>query len=903
MIDEAVSPTRQLGLIALMRDLLAASTEDELYELIGTWSLDRLDTGRVSVTLRDDQTVRVLSVSGPSGRSAFQAGDIVPFSGTAVEAVVASGRTECWYPQRVTSPVAARLAGAGFHTIVCAPLRREGVIVGTFNLAFDTEDALTQEIVEAAEEIADVISVNLERLRLLAAIQDDLERTRANASTLSRLNQLAVELSGVTSERDLLDLVAADLAAIVPIDRISLATPVAGRDALRVTALLDGDADDTPIGTGFELPIDGSGNGLVYRTGRALAVPDLAASTFPEHRRLAESGLRSGLSVPVPVGGGVGAVLNAGASEAFHVDDDQLGAVEALAALAGANLERIRAQASADVRAKQLRTLIDDSPLLIMTVAADRRILRLSRYASERLGHDQEALADQPIDGLYVDDDRRRAADEVGELLASAPGAVSSWLARMVDGRGDQIWVRHTGRRLHAHGTDRDEARAMIVCEDVSELQALSAQLEHQASHDPLTGLMNRREFDRRLSEATASADGPVSLCFIDIDRFKLVNDTAGHQAGDELLVDVAAVLSDAIARDDTLARIGGDEFALMLMDCAAGDALRVAERLRRRVNGMVKSWNGRTFAISLSIGVATFDQEGDASTLVTEADAACYAAKSAGRNRVSLASATSATTQHRDGEWVQRVQDALQHGGLRLAAQPIAPLANGVDLANFEVLVRMVVGDDIVPAGVFIPPTERYGLVTDVDRWVVREVVTVLGQNPDLLSRLGFCTINLSAKSIENETFLDFLLDLLAEATVPPGNLIFEITETTALSQFATAVRFIESVSALGCRFALDDFGAGFSTYQYLRELPVHILKIDGSLVRDVAIDPVNREIVHSMAQVASAIGMQTVAEFVEDASTSALLRELGVDYAQGYGIGRPMMFGDYLDGVLRAD
>ena len=206
----------------------------------------------------------------------------------------------------------------------------------------------------------------------------------------------------------------------------------------------------------------------------------------------------------------------------------------------------------------------------------------------------------------------------------------------------------------------------------------------------------------------------------------------------------------------------------------------------------------------------------------------------------------------------------------------------------------------DLIPAGMFIPPTERYGLVTDVDRWVVTELLDTLAARPTLLDHIGFCTINLSAKSIENEDFLEFLLTTLGEHRVPPERLVFEITETTALSQFATAVRFIESVSALGCRFALDDFGAGFSTYQYLKQLPVHILKIDGSLVRDLGHDTVDREIVRSMTQVASAIGMETVAEFVEDEATIEVLREVGVDFGQGWGIGKPRIIGEVFADLL---
>ncbi len=896
MTDTGTAPSaNQLGLVALMRDLLRATTEDELYELIGEWSVNNLLTGRASVTRREGDWVRVLSVSGPSGFSAYSAGDLAPLPGTAVDHVLRSGETYLWnVAADDRGTVAAALAAAGLHAIVAAPVRENGTITGTFNVATESPSDLTPELIDATQEIAEFLSVNLDRLRLQNELNDELERSRTNAVTLERINDLAVDLSAVDDEQRVLDIVAKALSLIVRADRVSLSTPIPGTDRLRLAGLLADTPD--PIGPGEEVPMAGSANGEVFTTGRPLTTPDMATSPFPELRRLAERGLQSGVSVPVPIDGKVGAVLNCGSFERFELDEDELDAVRALAGLTGASLERIRAQRFADRQSERMRVVVDESPLLIMTVGADKHVARMSRFAAERLGYDREQWVDASVGALYTDADRASSERRIDELMVSPVGTVSAWTSRMRDAAGDEIPVRHTGRRLNDDELSR-EASVLLVCEDVSELQALSDKLEHQANHDPLTGLVNRREFDRRLARAAEDADGPISLCFIDIDRFKLINDTAGHHAGDDLLVEIADVLQRAIANTDTLARIGGDEFALVLEQCALPDAVRVAERLRSRASSLAKTWGGRTFPVSLSIGVAAYDPQTGVDTLVTDADAACYAAKSAGRDRVSVATAAGDAARRRDGEWVSCVQHALRHGGLRLAAQRIERLSAEESTINFEILVRLVDGDDLVPAGVFIPPTERYGLITELDRWVVSEVVSVLAEQSDLIEHIGFCTINLSAKSIENEDFLEFLLDLLADPQVPTERLIFELTETTALSQFATAVRFIESVAALGCRFALDDFGAGFSTYQYLKQLPVHILKIDGSLVRDVTSDPINREIVHSMAQVASAIGMETVAEFVEDQATSTLLSGLGVDYAQGYGIGRPVMLDDILD------
>jgi diguanylate cyclase (GGDEF)-like protein/PAS domain S-box-containing protein len=439
---------------------------------------------------------------------------------------------------------------------------------------------------------------------------------------------------------------------------------------------------------------------------------------------------------------------------------------------------------------------------------------------------------------------------------------------------------------------------AVLVFQDVSDKRLMALQLAHQATHDELTGLLNRQAFDghlqRALEEARSGATAHA-LCYMDLDQFKLVNDTCGHLAGDELLCRVAALIQDAVRDTDLVARLGGDEFAVLLSRCTLAEAERRAGELHHAFQQLRFTWRDKTFAVGASLGLVPITPElRTVAHLLSAADHACYAAKDKGRNRVQVYREDDATFVRRHGEmsWVARIQQTLEEDRFRLFAQQIQPLSpNAPPGLYFEVLLRMVEGDGRIhlPSD-FLRAAERYGLMRAIDRWVIRRAIRTLRDQPaPFLDLLRLCAINLSPVSLGDEDFQDFLTGELAGSGVPAGKLCFEITETAAIESLPQAQRLMAALAAQGVRFALDDFGTGMSSYGYLKELPVSFLKIDGKLVKDIVTDPLDRAMVESINQVGHVMGIQTVAEGVASAAVVERLKALGVDYAQGNWISPP--------------
>jgi diguanylate cyclase (GGDEF)-like protein len=419
----------------------------------------------------------------------------------------------------------------------------------------------------------------------------------------------------------------------------------------------------------------------------------------------------------------------------------------------------------------------------------------------------------------------------------------------------------------------------------------------HLAYHDSLTALPNREYFHRRLSEVLVDPtvrSGQQAVMYIDLDQFKIVNDTCGHSAGDQLLRQLAHLLQTTLRKDDLLARLGGDEFGVLLLDCDEEQACEVAEKLRETVAGFRFFWDSRIFTVGASIGVVPIG--GDSiplATVLSAADAACYAAKDAGRNQVQVYRPENEELRQRRTEmsWVNRITHALDEGRFRLRYQPIVALpSNESALEHIEMLVSMVdeSGASIGPDA-FIPAAERYNLMPAIDRWVIDKALRFLGNLSDGTHRLRTCCINLSGSSLTDEHLLQYILGKLVEYSVSPRLVCFEITETATIANMNRALRLISELRARGCRFALDDFGTGLASFAYLKHLPVDFVKIDGSFVKDIVRDPVNLAIVKATNEIGHSLGIKTIAEYVEDTETLEALRALGVDYGQGFGIARP--------------
>ncbi|MCU0071523.1 EAL domain-containing protein [Pseudomonas koreensis] len=524
--------------------------------------------------------------------------------------------------------------------------------------------------------------------------------------------------------------------------------------------------------------------------------------------------------------------------------------------------------------------------------------------AAEALTHwKAEQAAGLPLAALFnlLDDNDQTEGPTLIEHILSGQLTGSSEHSKLIQRLdGSTVSVTLVGAPIRNAGK---VSGAVLVLHDMTQERQYIANLSWQATHDALTGLANRREFEYRLEQAIHNLtrqSARHALMFLDLDQFKLVNDTCGHAAGDELLRHICALLQSGLREGDTLARLGGDEFGILLENCAPEAAEKIAESLRQTVQNLHFVWKGRPFLTTVSIGLVHVTQ--NPTTLeasLRAADMACYMAKEKGRNRVQVYHADDSELSLRFGEmaWVQRLHLALEESRFCLYAQEIAPLGSvpAGTRGHIEILLRLhdEAGRMILPDS-FIPAAERYGLMTSLDRWVVQNVFKVIAQciNEQCERPLAMCAINLSGITIGDDAFLHFLREQFDNYSIPPEMICFEITETSAIANLGSAIRFINELKGLGCYFSLDDFCAGMSSFAYLKHLPVDFLKIDGSFVKDMLDDPINHAMVEVINHIGHVMGKQTIAEFVETAQIEQALLEIGVDYAQGYVIERPQLF-----------
>jgi diguanylate cyclase (GGDEF)-like protein len=438
----------------------------------------------------------------------------------------------------------------------------------------------------------------------------------------------------------------------------------------------------------------------------------------------------------------------------------------------------------------------------------------------------------------------------------------------------------------------------VLVFHDNTESHAMAREISYQASHDALTGLINRREFEHRLSQLISQAVAEQqqhALLYLDLDLFKIVNDTCGHAAGDELLRQITVILQNRLEGNGVLARLGGDEFGVLLEKCTLVQAQNKAHQLIEGVRNFHFNWEDKAFNIGVSIGlVAINEQSQDWASLLSNADSACYHAKEQGRNRFHTYLVDDVELAQRNNEmhWVGRIAKAYEQDRFRLYYQPIVPIASKSqperkEALHFETLVRMLdEAGKLVPPSDFIPAAERYNLMPTLDRWVVSNALNWLAANKGTPI---VCAINLSGHSMTDEHFLEFVIAQIKGTGIPPDHLCFEITETAAISNLTKAIHFISELKALGCRFSLDDFGSGLSSFGYLKNLPVDYLKIDGSFVKDMDHNATSYAMVEAINNIGHTMHIQTIAEFVENQAILDKLQQLGVDFAQGYLIARP--------------
>lgn len=567
----------------------------------------------------------------------------------------------------------------------------------------------------------------------------------------------------------------------------------------------------------------------------------------------------------------------------------------------GSYLETIVEERTAELHLEKERAevTLDSIADAVITTDARGRVQHLNPVAEQLTGWSVEDVKGRPLTQVF---------NVVNEVTREPAGDIAAAVLR--DGKpvnvsGHTVLVARDGREYAVdesatpiHGRGDEVIGCVLVFRDVGAKRAMARQLSYQASHDALTALINRREFENRLRDALQSAlsggDEHV-LLFMNLDNFKTVNDTCGHAAGDELLRRLSQVFRAAVRETDVVARLGGDEFGVLLLKCRLPAARQIAEKIHELVEELRFTWEGRRFGAGVSIGLTVIDAgSGGLARVLSAADNACYLAKQRGRNNFQV---------HQDGDreraqrsietgWVARIDRALAEDRFVFHCQRIEPLKPQpeANAAHFEILLRFrdEQGQPLPPAA-FLPAAERYGMMPAIDRWVVRNVLLLLARDQELRSTLHLCAVNLSGQSLGEGGFLEFVEEQFNETGVDPALLCFEITETAAVHNLEKAVKFITTLRKRGCRFSLDDFGSGLSSFTYLKNLPVDYLKIDGAFIKGMLQNDIDDAIVLAIRDIGRVMGVKTIAEFVENAQIAEKLKALGVDYAQGYEIERP--------------
>jgi len=577
---------------------------------------------------------------------------------------------------------------------------------------------------------------------------------------------------------------------------------------------------------------------------------------------------------------------------ATKVNDDELGVlVDAFNAL----IETVEQQNLALLQAKnRYLMLYDDNPTIMFSINALGNILSVNRTCANQLGLSSEDLKKHSLfDFIYTSDITIISAFLEHCLLNQTQ--IHKEEFRQISGQGQIIWLRVTAKVLDL---ENNVNSLLLVCEDITEARNLNEKIIYQASHDALTGLANRVEFDLYINEAIKLIHVDNSehiLCYLDLDQFKIINDTCGHLAGDELLRQLGDVLKKNMRKQDFIARLGGYEFGVLMYDCSLPEAILLCESLRDIIREFRFFWEGKSFSIGVSIGLSVINKSSrNAVNLFKEADSACYAAKDKGRNRIHVYSPDDEELALRHGEmqWVEKIRHGIENNRFCLYGQPIVSIDKQDEGLHFETLIRY--RDEsgrIIPPSEFLPAAERYDLAPDLDRWVIGSMFEFIATTPCFMDNLAVCSINLSGLSFCDETMLAFIYKQFDLWKIPEHKICFEITETAAIANLSCTIKFIAALRGRGCLFSLDDFGSGLSSFGYLKNLPVDYLKIDGLFVKDILNDKVDLAMVKSINEVGHVMGKKTIAEFVENEAIFNLLNVLGVDYAQGYGISKPVL------------
>jgi len=535
----------------------------------------------------------------------------------------------------------------------------------------------------------------------------------------------------------------------------------------------------------------------------------------------------------------------------------------------------------------------------VITTDANGSITTLNHKAEQLLSINQEAARGGSLNDICTLSEEGSISTDYSpiQLCLQSDLAFNLTKLQLVNQSEQTFYIECSVSPLHA-----DHSKiigSVLVIRDVSASRKTTQEIEHRAQHDPLTGIFNRHAFEAALEENTQSDDYTHSLCYIDLDQFKIVNDTCGHVAGDELLRQLSKELSSVIRKSDVFARLGGDEFGILMLNCQTEQAENIANNIKKTVSDYTFHWEDKTFRLGASIGIAAINPTISTTLALQHADTACFSAKDQGRNRIHVFSFDDTEIALTQGHmrWVPKLHAALKENHFELYAQAITSLqTTSNEGSHLEVLIRLNENGKIIPPGAFLAAAERYNLSTQIDRWVIENTLQTLHTYQQHVNPKDIFNINLSAASLSDQSFLLFVKESFTNTSIQPTQICFEITETAAVTNLTAAHGLIIELKKMGCQFALDDFGSGLSSFGYLKNFPVDYLKIDGSFVKDLIDDPIDAAMVKSINEIGQIMGKKTVAEFVENQAIADALTKMGVDYAQGYHFSVPAPLTEFL-------